>query len=370
VGQSILDAISAWIAQRKPRPAAGSLVPESWTSSNVVFRELTTMRLREFADPDVNGSGKGSRALIVAPYALHGANLVDFAPGHSLVDALANAGGLKVFLTEWRSATEERRFDTIDSLLAELNVAVDDIGAGSPLALIGLCQGGWLAAAYCARFPKKVASLTLVGAPIDVAAERSAIADMCAATPIGAVQELLRRGNGLVKGAHVNALWPFASPTPEIAADILQQGGPARDAEGAEFLPRFMRWFDTFVDLPGVYYLQTFEWIFLENRLARGLFQALGETVDLKRIVCPLFLLVAESDEITSPGQLMAISRLAGTPAERIEAHRVAGRHLSLFMGRRTLADTWPMVGGFVARAYETHRVVKHRRERSAQVSS
>jgi len=33
--------------------------------------------------------------------------------------------------------------------------------------LVGLCQGGWMSAMCAARFPRKVASLVLAGAPID-----------------------------------------------------------------------------------------------------------------------------------------------------------------------------------------------------------
>ena len=77
---------------------------------------------------------------------------------------LAN-GIAPVFLTHWKSATEDMRDLEIDQYLAELNVCVDDLGGR--VNLIGLCQGGWLSAMYAARFPDKVVSLVLAGAPID-----------------------------------------------------------------------------------------------------------------------------------------------------------------------------------------------------------
>jgi poly(3-hydroxyalkanoate) synthetase len=346
VGREMWESLASWT----PRPASTSSPSNFWASPNAIVRELTTLRVREFGDSET-GRSRRDRVLVVAPYALHGASLADFAQGHSLARTLALAGGLKPFVTEWLSASPERRFDTIDSLLADLNVAVDDIGAGRPLALIGLCQGGWLAAAYTARFPRKVASLALAGAPIDIAAEPSMIGDMCAMTPISAVDEIIRLGHGLVEGGRVTALWPFASPTPEIAGDVLQIGDAPTDPERDALTQRFLDWFEAYVDLPGAYYRQTFEWIFRENRLARGCFPALGATIALDRIACPLYVMFAENDEIVSPGQATAITRLAGTPSERIETHGVPGRHLSLYMGRRTLSEAWPHVGEFVARA-------------------
>jgi hypothetical protein len=133
-----------------------------WTTSNTVALELASMRLRNFS----TGTG-GLATLICAPYALHSATVADFAPGHSVVEALCQGGLPRVFVTDWRSATPETRYFSIDNYLADLNVAVDELGP--PVDLIGLCQGGWLALVYAARFPKKVRPLVLVGAPIDIA---------------------------------------------------------------------------------------------------------------------------------------------------------------------------------------------------------
>ena len=56
----------------------------------------------------------------------------------------------------------------IDNYLAELVVAIDDLGGR--VNLVGLCQGGWMSAMIAARFPDKVNALGLAGSPIDVGA--------------------------------------------------------------------------------------------------------------------------------------------------------------------------------------------------------
>lgn len=53
----------------------------------------------------------------------------------------------------------------IDIYLAEINAIVDDLGG--QINLIGLCQGGWMAAMFAARYPHKVATLVAAGAPLD-----------------------------------------------------------------------------------------------------------------------------------------------------------------------------------------------------------
>ncbi len=127
--------------------------------------ELATMLLLE---PRALAPAKGPPILIVGPYAVHDASIADFAEGYSLAQVLTEAGLGFIGLTFWKSATAEMRDYGIDAYLSDLNVAIDDLGGRA--SLVGLCQGGWLAAAYAARFPGKVAKLVLVGAPIDLAA--------------------------------------------------------------------------------------------------------------------------------------------------------------------------------------------------------
>ena len=100
----------------------------------------------------------------------------------------------------------------------------------------------------------------------------------------------------------------------------------------------------TTVDLPGTYYLQVVEWLFKENRLAEGRFVALGRRIDLSTVEQPLFLLAARDDEFVAPGQVLGTARLVGTAASDIREALVPGSHLTLFMGRTTLAETWPRI--------------------------
>ncbi|MBI5908713.1 MAG: alpha/beta fold hydrolase, partial [Betaproteobacteria bacterium] len=134
-----------------------------WTTPNTIALELKTVRLRDFSAVQ-----EGVPTLLCAPYALHGAGIVDLAPGHSLVAALREAGLGRLFVTHWRSANADMRFLAIDDYLADLTVLVDQLGGR--VNLIGLCQGGWMSLLYAARFPAKVSKLVLAGAPIDIAA--------------------------------------------------------------------------------------------------------------------------------------------------------------------------------------------------------
>jgi pimeloyl-ACP methyl ester carboxylesterase len=101
-------------------------------------------------------------------------------------------------LTDWKSATDDMKYLEIDNYLADMIVAIDDLGGR--VNLLGLCQGGWVAAMAAARFPEKVNSLALAGAPIDTDAGDGPIKRMAHASPMSFYQELLvALGGGLTK---------------------------------------------------------------------------------------------------------------------------------------------------------------------------
>ncbi len=326
------------VASPSPHRPGADGADWDWTTPNKVIRELPTMRLREF------GTGQGPAVVLVAPYALHRATIADLAPGHSVIEALLGAGVGRIWLTDWRSADGTRRHQSIDNQLEDLTVAVDD--AGPPAAVVGLCQGGTLAAIHAARFPAKTARLAVVGAPVDVAAAPSLLTDLIERTPPAAVELMLDQGGGLVLGQTMREAWPKAAADEALMARVLQ-----RRRVPAALAARFRAWDDDVVDLPGVFYRQTVEWLFRENRLARGTFPALGRETGLDGVACPLVLVAAREDEIVSPPQVLAAARHVATPRDRITTCLVPGRHLSLFMGRDVLGSTWREIAAFLATA-------------------
>ncbi len=163
------------------------------------------------------------------------------------------------------------RYLAIDQYLADLNVAVDEIGA--PVDLIGLCQGGWLSLVYAARFPEKVRRLVLAGSPVDASVD-SGLVQLVRGSPQAAFERIVESGGGIVRGEHILRFWNRAS---DIA--MVLQRSLSRCAADGELQARFQRWHDATVDLPGTYYLQVVRWIFRENRIAEGTFTALGRTV-------------------------------------------------------------------------------------------
>lgn len=327
---------------RRPMPA----LPD-WASPNRVTLDLPSLRLRDFSQ-----GASGRPTVICAPYALHAGTVADFAPGHSLVESLRGAGRENLHVVEWRSATPSMRLFSTDTLLADLNVAIDEFG--EPVDLVGLCQGGWMALLYAARFPEKVRRLVIAGAPLDLTAGESALSQVARRTPVSTFVELLRLGGGRLLGQMVLGLWGPA-PTPAEALERDLQLPPGDDPiplapEAEPLLRRFQDWYDVTVDLPGVYYLEVVEWLYKENRLAESRFVALGRRIDLAAVRLPVLLLAGADDTVVVPAQVFAIAGKLGTPPEERATLVAPASHLGLFMGRRSLAETWPRVAAWLDR--------------------
>ena len=256
-----MDACLWWLDRGSAEPQQSL----AWTTANRAALELATMCLRDFS------AGQSGRAvLICAPFALHRAQIADFAPGHSVVESLQRGGMERIYVTDWRSASPDMRYLAIDSYLSDLNVAIDEIGA--PVDLVGLCQGGWLSLLFAARFPAKVRRLVLVGAPVDLSID-SALSRLVRSAPAAVYDQLVLRGGGNVSGEEMLRFWS-RSLSPGDVELALQRD--LSGESGARVLERFDRWNAETLNLPGTYYLQIVNWIFRENRIATGRFMALG----------------------------------------------------------------------------------------------
>lgn len=316
-----------------PDGARAAQEPEGATPSRIAL-ELSTVRLRDFAMV-----GSGVPTLLCPPLALHGAVVADLAAGHSLVAALLGAGIERLFMADWRSASADMRFLGIDEYLAALNVLVDHVGG--LVDLVGLCQGGWLSLLYAGRFPAKVRKLVMAGAPVDIAAQQSGLSAIAEATPLIMFESLVNFGDGRVIGRDIAPFWANETDADDIR-ESLQILQPIGSPEFMRLEAIFNNWNSWTIDVPGKYYLEVVEKLYKRNELASGSFVALGQKIDLSRLLHPIYLLAGSADTVVAPQQLLAVERLVGTQPEALR-HAVAPcGHLSLFMGRRTLEGYWP----------------------------
>lgn len=307
---------------------------------NTVRLDLRTMKLRDYGKPG------GLPTLVDAPFAGHTAMIADYHKGQSLIETLLANGIAHVALTDWKPASEDMKDLEIDNYLAEVIVAIDDLGGR--VNLVGLCQGGWMAAMAAARFPAKVNSLVLAGAPIDTDAGDGPIKRMVHESPMSFYEELVGVGGGLMKGKFMLQGWKNMHPEQHYIQDHIDLYEHIDDPIYLSKEETFASWYENPIDMPGRWYLQVIRRLFKENQLAKGEFVGLGRRLNLRDITCPVYLLAGASDDITTPEQVLDAAKYLGTAKGKIVQKTVPGGHIGLFMGARTLKENWPEIARWI----------------------
>ena len=174
---------------------------------------------------------------------------------------------------------------------------------------------------------------------------------MSHATPMAFYEDLVRFGGGLMRGKFMLQGWKNMHPDEHYFKEHVDLYEKIDDPVFVAKRETFERWYENPLDLPGRWYLQAIRELFKENRFAKGEFIGLGRRLDLKAIVCPVYLLAGETDDITTPEQVFDAYKYLGTPKGLIEKKLVPGGHIGLFMGSRNLKETWPSIAQWIINA-------------------
>ena len=288
------------------------------------------MLLRDYGKPG------GIPTLIDAPHAGHTAMIADYQKGQSLVETLLANGIGHVVLTDWKSATDDMKDLEIDNYLAEIVVAIDDLGGQRKS-----CRPvpGWLGSGDDRRaFPDKVNSLVLAGSPIDTDAGNGPIKRMVHESPASFYEELVALGGGLMKGKYMLQGWKNMHPEQHYIQDQIDLYEHIDDPAYIAKEEAFNSWYENPIDLPGRWYLQVITQLFKENRLAKGEFIGLGRKLNLRNITCPAYLLAGAATTSPRPSRSLDAAKCIGTPKETHRSADRAGRPYRPVHGRAHLA--------------------------------
>jgi poly(3-hydroxybutyrate) depolymerase len=304
-----------------------------WATENRIKLELANVILRDFS------VGKDEDAiLIISPQAGHHSCIADFGRGQSLVEAALKAGKKSVYATEWKSATLERKDETIDDFILAMHECIKAIN--SKVTLIGLCQGGWQSAIYAALFPEEVNCLVLAAAPLDFHAGDSKIGKCTFLFPSAFYRSMVFMGGGLLDGKYLLTGFKMLNPMERYCGDYFDLFFNISDNSFLERNRKFRDWYEYTQCIPGGYFLQVVEDLFIGNKLINGELIILDKKVDLATITQPLFLIAGEKDDITPVEQLFNVELYV--KSKNIHKYILPAGHIGIFMGRKTIDNYWP----------------------------
>ena len=312
--------------------------PPQWRSRNKVVLASPFALLRDFSvgDDDVVPT------LLFPPLAGHASCIID-KRGQSQVQLCVTTGLAKVYSFDWLSCTSATRDITEADRLDFITRAVDLIaGPGGTVNIVGDCQGGWEATLWAAMHPGRVNTLIVAGAPIDISAGNGPAKKlMPILVPRGNMalyKAMVKAYGGIVPGIN-SVMGSIASDAASHVAEYLEVYGHVHDREYLDQFSDFYDWYLHPVDLPGQLYLWAVEHLFVKNEMFKGELEVAGETVSLRSITCPVFLLGGDEDDITPWKQVHNMRYAVGSSLVRW--YLAPGGHIGLFIGHQSQAEYW-----------------------------
>lgn len=316
-------------------PTAFPTEGPQWTTENKIIYVSSCLLLRCFSE------GDGISTVIFPPNSGHSSHVADFDKNKSIVETVLKTRQGPVYCVEWISATPERKNESIEDLIRQVDVV---LGLTGPSHLIGLCQGGWLSAMYAALYPDNVKSLTCVASPIDFHIGGGHIYNTISKLGMEPYRDRVEQNGGLMKGKDMLLGWKLMNAFDRFVCDYVSIWSAATfgNRKRLASVRKFRTWYEYTQDLPGNWYLWICENGFLNNLLITGRLEIGGRKVDLFNIDCPVVMIAGEKDDITLPEQVFALGDYTCSTTQYKVTIPDCG-HIGAFMGGRSqkyIADT------------------------------
>jgi polyhydroxyalkanoate synthase len=334
----MLDRLFGVLRQaQRPKPKVGS------TPAFVVHRENKWRLLRY--RPRASGPAFRTPVLLV-PSLINRHYVLDLMPGKSFAEWLV-AQGHDVYVIDWGTPSDEDRFvdfdDIADRAIARaLRVACKTAGA-EQAHVLGYCLGGTLAVIHAALRPERIASLTLLAAP--VAFHDDGLLSLWTRTQSFDVAALVA-GAGNVPWQLLQSAFHMLRPTLNLqkAVTILDK------AWDDEFMDGFLAietWGSDNVSFPGACYRTYIDELYRADGLMNGSFSLSGLPVRMENVRCPVLAVTFEHDTIV-PWQSAAVvlDRVASSDKHRLH---LAGGHVGAVVSKKASKGLWPALSTFWA---------------------
>ena len=263
-------------------------------------------------------------ALVNRPYVL------DLQPDRSLVRRLLEAG-LDVYLIDWGDPEEsDRHLDLEDYLERHLGGCVGHVRAqcgGTPLDLLGVCQGGVLSLCYTALHPQAVGRLITLTTPVDFHTSGNLLSKW-----VRGIDTALLERCGNVPGELLNGLFLALMPLRLTQQKYVRLLTSQPDQRALEDFVRMEKWIFDSPPQNAAALAQFVRWFYQENRLVRDTLTIGGRRVRLADIRQPLLNLYASEDHIVPASASSALGEHVGS--RDYTGCAIATGHIGMYVSR------------------------------------
>ena len=314
------------------------------TPREAIHREdkLTLYRYR----PEKPQPGLGPLLIVYA--LVNRPTMTDLQEDRSLIRGLL-AAGLEVYLVDWGYPDAGDRGLTLDTYVnGYLDRCVGAVSArhdGTPVNLLGICQGGTLSLCYAALHPARVARLVTMVTPVDFQTPDNLLGTWARELDV----DLLVDSMGNIPGTWLNwvfmALKPFRLSGQKYVdlVDLVDDPAAVRN-----FL-RMEHWIFDSPDQAGEAFRQFVKACYQQNALVEGTLELGGRRVDLADITMPVLNVYATADHLVPPSASLALAGRVGSDDYTEVAFR--GGHIGIYVSSRARKVPAEIAAWIAARA-------------------
>ncbi|MEM6289775.1 MAG: alpha/beta fold hydrolase [Myxococcota bacterium] len=318
------------------RRAKRGLPQVGLTPADVVHRENKWSLLRYRARPDGLAPGK---PIVLVPSLINRHYVLDLMPQKSFVEYLVDQGR-DVYIIDWGTPTDEDRYVTFDDVADRIlrrafRVAAKRSGSSS-VHVLGYCLGGTLTAIHAAVRPERIATLTVLAAPVDFHDD----GPLSKWTNTKSFDlDALVSATGLVPWPLMQAAFYMLRPTMMLskAATLVDR------AWNDEFLDGFLaieRWGNDNVSFPGACYERYIQRLYRDNALIHDAFTLSGHRVKLSNVRCPVHAVTFGHDNIVPWKSAAKLVDCVGT--DDTKHLHLPGGHVGAVVSKKAKKTLWP----------------------------
>jgi poly[(R)-3-hydroxyalkanoate] polymerase subunit PhaC len=310
-----------------------------WTDGNARL-----LHYRRDAVPPIATATNAKTPLLLVCSLINRPYVLDLLAERSVVRRLLERGH-DVWLLDWGTPTSDDATRSLGSYaLDQLPRAAEVVtrtAKSAQLHLLGYCMGGTLSLMAIAADRVPAASLVAMATP--VALHDEGLLSLWCRAP-GFQPAELADAYGNVPPHILQPAFKMLDPV-SLATKFVHLDGKVEDADFLRFFLAMETWLEDSVAFPGRAFVDWVE-LYRSDALAGGKLVVDGTRIDLGRVRCPLFHVVAEGDYITPPPSSLALEKLAGAGTQ--ETMRMSGGHIGLSTGRAAHERLWPAVSQFL----------------------
>ncbi len=281
------------------------------TEGQVIFRN-DLIELIQYAPttPDVH-----AEPVLVVPAWIMKYYILDLSPKNSLVAWLVDQG-FTVFMMSWKNPTAaDRELGMDDYIRKGIYAALDAVAAVVPdrgIHAVGYCIGGTLlsiaAAALAEWGDTRIQDVTLFAAQTDFS-EPGELSLYISPAQIEMLEALMYK-EGVLDSKQMGSAFTMLR-----AHDLLWQPAVKSYLKGErEGMIDLMAWNADGTRMPWKMHTEYLLGLYLHNDLAEGRFKVEGETVNLRDIRVPMFVVGTETDHVAPWKSVYKLSRLTSSP--------------------------------------------------------